>query len=152
MSDAGNISNDSSSLSDYDGSDLELLNAPDGDGDVDTSNSASRSVSQNNTTANTTCIRKKRRRGTRASQIWKHARKHLPGVEAERCEQGRKLWWCSRCPSYNVTSTSGARAHMWTIHQIDVPKEAVSKVKKARHEDISSCLACSSAMHKALVL
>lgn len=58
----------------------------------------------------------KRRRRTRAGEIWSHSRKHVPGLGPEWCEVGRRLWCCKACPSYSVSSTSGARGHMASVH------------------------------------
>lgn len=83
---------------------------------------------------------KKRRRPTRAETIWPHSRKHFPGVEPERCDAGRRLWYCKICPRYSVSSTSGARAHMASVHSVTVADETLGGVKKAKYHDVRQLL------------
>lgn len=83
---------------------------------------------------------KKRRRRTQADEIWSHSRKHVPGLEPERCEVGRRLWYCKVCPSYSVSSTSGARGHMASVHSVVVSDELMRGVKKAKYHDVRQML------------
>lgn len=85
-------------------------------------------------------VHKSRRRRRRADSIWSFSRRHIPCVEAERAENGRILWYCKQCPSYSVTSTSGARAHMAAVHLTVVPKEGARGVSKAKQTDIVKLL------------
>jgi hypothetical protein len=83
---------------------------------------------------------KKRRRRTRADGIRSHSRKYVPDLEPERCEAGRRLWYCQVCPNYSVSSTSGARGHMAFVNSIDVSDEILRGVKKARYHDVRTML------------
>lgn len=83
---------------------------------------------------------KKRRRRTRADEIWSRSRKHVPGLEPERCEVGRRLWYCKICPNYSVSSTSGARGHMASVHPVVVSDELMRGVKKAKYQGVRQML------------
>lgn len=81
--------------------------------------------------------RKTRRRRPAADVVWPYARKHLPGVEPERCDVGRRLWYCKQCPRYSVSSTSGARAHMQSVYITEVAPEQTRALNKARQHDLA---------------
>ena len=139
MSDSESSLEPLSNVQDDDGSEVEEVGTP----NTACTACTGASASQNTTSANIalkTLATKKRRRRTRADVIWSYSRKHLPGIEPERCDAGRRLWYCKTCPSYSVSSTSGARAHMGSIHHVEVATEAPRGVKKAKFHEIGKLL------------
>lgn len=67
-------------------------------------------------------LQKRRKRSKRATTTWSFARNAYEG-ERTRCPRGQLLWYCKFCSNYKTLSTSSARAHLKSIHDIHIQAE-----------------------------
>ncbi|KAL2350040.1 hypothetical protein BJ546DRAFT_793954, partial [Cryomyces antarcticus] len=83
-------------------------------------------------------LQKRRKRSKRATTTWSFARDAYEG-ERTRCPRGQLLWCCKFCSDYKTLSTSSARAHLKSIHDIHVQEEG-GVVKKNTTVELKSLL------------
>jgi len=95
-------------------------------------------VTPTSSTSSPTPRLRTRKRKYRATTLWSYAGDPIPGVEPLRGTGNRQLWYCNyaECAQYSVTTTSGARHHLKSIHEIYVDEEPSTTAKKAKQTDI----------------
>ncbi len=103
----------------------------------------STSASDTESTPHSHTRRKRRKRTSKRDNVWKYARKPLPGVESTREVSGkdrRRIWYCrfEGCESYSVLSTAGARAHLLSIHRVTTDPNTTGIVKSLIQSDLRS--------------
>ncbi len=63
----------------------------------------------------------------RSASTWEHSRAPDQPREPTHSASGKyRLWYCKYCPAYTATSTTNARKHLLSHHQIDANKSAPS--------------------------